>query len=564
MNRHDMKHLLVEEGIVSREAMDRASLLQSEKGGELVHILLNEGLLKERDFTCFMSRHLGIPFITLPSVHLVHDWVKLIPQKLAYRYDAIVVSKLSNILTVAMADPLNIVAIDDLKQATKMQIVPVLACVSEIRNCLDEQFQTAEHLSEVLDSVEDSDIKVIEETSEAEMLEVKENDVPLIRMVNLVLQDAIKQRASDIHFERYEDKFRIRYRIDGVLKEAVMPPVKMHPTVTARLKILSTLDITEKRLPQDGRFKIRLGNKEINFRVSILPTYYGEKVVLRILDTSSLGFGLEKLGFSAGDLKKIKDATEKPFGMILITGPTGSGKSTTLYSVLSKLNTSDRNIMTIEDPVEYQLEGITQTQVHPEIGLTFANGLRSLLRQNPDIILVGEIRDGETADIAVKAALTGHLLFSTLHTNSAAGAVTRLVDMNVEPFLIGASLLVSVAQRLCRKICENCREKVDIPRDVLDRLKIRADIFDGGKAFQGKGCNICHGTGYLGRMAVSETLVITDEIREMILARRSSFDIQTHAVKSGMKTLYEDAIDKFVKGQTTLQEVLRITAEEMI
>ncbi|MBI4971410.1 MAG: Flp pilus assembly complex ATPase component TadA [Candidatus Omnitrophica bacterium] len=564
MNRQEMQSLLVEEGIVSREAMDRARLLQAEKGGELIYILVNEGLMKERDFTCFMSRHLGIPFISLPSIHLVHDLVRLIPQKLAYRYDAIVVSKLSNILTVAMPDPLNILAIDDLKQATGLQIIPVLASVSEIRNCLDEQFQTSEHLSEVIESVEDSDIKVIEESSETELMDVKETDVPLIRMVNLVLQDAIKQRASDIHFERYEDKFRIRYRIDGVLKEAVMPPVRMHPTVTARLKILSTLDITEKRLPQDGRFKIRLGNKEINFRVSVLPTYYGEKVVLRILDTTSLSFGLERLGFNAVDLKKLKEAIEKPYGMILITGPTGSGKSTTLYSILSKLNTSERNIMTIEDPVEYQLEGITQTQVHPEIGLTFANGLRSLLRQNPDIILVGEIRDGETADIAVKAALTGHLLFSTLHTNSAAGAITRLVDMNVEPFLIGASLLISVAQRLCRRICENCKEKVDIPNNVLKRLKIKDDIWGDGKAFQGKGCNVCHGTGYLGRMACSESLIVDDPIREMILARKSSFDIQTHAIKNGMKTLFEDAVDKFAKGYTTLQEVLRITSEEMI
>ncbi len=562
MNEQEIKILLVDEGFVSQEVMDRACLLVQEKGGDLIQALVNEGAIKEKDFTSFMSRHLGIPFITLATIHLVPEWVHLIPQKLAYRYDAIVVSKIANILTVAMADPMNLLDVDDLKHASGMQIIPILAPVSEIRNALDDIFQTSEHLSQVLESVEDADIKVIEESSEIEALEVKETDVLLIKMVNLVLQDAIKQRASDIHFERYEDKFRIRYRIDGVLKEAVMPPVKMHPTVVARLKILATLDITEKRLPQDGRFKIKLGPKEINFRVSILPTYFGEKVVLRILDTSSLSYGLEKLGFSANDLNRIRDSIEKPYGMILITGPTGSGKSTTLYSILSKMNTSDRNIMTIEDPVEYQLEGITQTQVHPEIGLTFASGLRSLLRQNPDIILVGEIRDTETADIAVKAALTGHLLFSTLHTNSASGAITRLVDMNVEPFLIGASLLVSVAQRLCRKICENCRETVDIPKDVLLRLNIKEGLLDKGKAFQGKGCNICHGTGYHGRMAVSEVLVVDDDIREMILARKSSFDIQSRAIEKGMRTLYTDAVEKFAKGQTTLQEILRITAEE--
>ncbi|MBI4398651.1 MAG: Flp pilus assembly complex ATPase component TadA [Candidatus Omnitrophica bacterium] len=563
MSEQEIKQLLIEEGWVSREAMDRACLAMQERGGGLVEMLIQEGFLKEKDFISFMSRHLGIPFISIASVHLDPDWIQLIPQKLAYRYDSIIVSKLGNILTVAMSNPLNLEAIDDLKRATKMQIIPVFAPVSEIRAALDDYFENAGHLSQILELAEeaDADIKVIEEISDAEALEIKETDVPLIKMVNLVLQDAIKQRASDIHFERYEERFRVRYRIDGVLKEAVMPPIKMHPSVVARLKILSLLDITEKRIPQDGRFKIKLGRKEINFRVSVLPTYFGEKIVLRILDASSLGHGLEKLGFTKTNLEKVQDAISKPYGMVLITGPTGSGKSTTLYSILNQLNTSERNIMTVEDPVEYLIEGITQTQVHPEIGFTFAGGLRSLLRQNPDIILVGEIRDSETADIAVKAALTGHLLFSTLHTNSAAGAVTRLVDMKAEPFLIGSSLLVSVAQRLCRKICENCRQSVEIPKEVLSRLGLVLTL-PSGKAFQGKGCNQCHGSGYHGRMAVSEVLVVDDEIREMITRRKSSFGIETRAVEKGMKTLFEDAIAKFSAGHTTLEEILRITSEE--
>lgn len=561
MNKQEIQNLLVSEGYVSKQAMEKASLLHQERGGDFVQILMNEGLIKEKDFTCFMATHLRIPFIGLSSVRLQPDLVKLIPQKLAYRYDAIVISKVSTLLTVAMADPMNPLAIDDLKHATGMQIVPVLAALSEIRGAMEEHYQSAEHLSDVLMSADEGDIQVVEQKSEKEM-ESKESDAPLIKMVNLVLQDAIKQRASDIHFERYEDAFRIRYRIDGALKEAVMPPLKMHQTVVARLKILSSLDITEKRLPQDGRFKIRLGNKEINFRVSVLPTYFGEKVVIRILDPSSLKVGLDQLGFSEANLKKIKQGIDRPYGMILITGPTGSGKSTTIYSILNRLNTPERNIMTIEDPVEYQLEGITQTQVHSEIGLTFANGLRSLLRQNPDIMLVGEIRDSETADIAVKAALTGHLVFSTLHTNSASGAVTRLVDMNVEPFLIGSSVIISVAQRLCRKICDNCKESVEIPKEVYERLKIRPDMLREGAPFRGKGCNACHGTGYHGRMACSEVLEVDDETRDMILARTSSFEIQKRAIKKGMRTLFEDIVDKFVAGKTTLEEVLRITTEE--
>ena len=557
MKQIEIEKLLVEAGFLNRKALERAHLIQNERGGDLIQILVKDGSLKEIDFVAFMASHLRVPFLSILSIHLSQEWIRLIPRNLAYRYDSIVVSKIADILTVALADPMDITAIDDLRQATGMQIAPVFAPRTEIRNALDEFYEGSENLSTVIESVAEDELKILKEKIESEELNVKETDVPLIQMVNLILQDAIRQRASDIHFERFEDRFLVRYRVDGVLKEAVRPPLNVHPAVTARLKILASMDITEKRLPQDGRFKIRFGEKEINFRVSVLPTYFGEKIVLRILDTSSLHFGLDRLGFGESDLKKLKIALEKPYGMVLVTGPTGSGKSTTLYSILNQLNTPERNIMTVEDPVEYHLEGITQTQANPEIGLTFASGLRSLLRQNPDIILVGEIRDGETADISVKAALTGHMVFSTLHTNSAAGSITRLVDMKVEPFLIGASLNISIAQRLCRKICDRCKESVEIPKETLTRLHIKA-----GDAWQGKGCSHCHGTGYLGRMALCEVLEVDDEIRQMIIDGCSSYEIHDRAVKKGMRTLFDDAIDKFTRGLTTLEEILRVTAEE--
>ncbi len=558
-----MQKLLVDEGYVSSASMKQASLIKKEKGGQLVEILLKEGFLQEKDYVCFFAEHSGVPFVSLDYIHLVPDWMELIPQKLAYQYTLIPISKIEKILTVAMANPMDVIAIDDIRNATGMQINPVCAPSSEIKSALDDHYKGDEEFSDALESVdEDGEIEVIENETDIDLLQESENDVPLIKMVNLILQDAIKQRASDIHFERFEDKFQIRYRIDGVLKEAVLPPIKMHPSVIARIKILATLDITEKRLPQDGRFKISLNKKQINFRVSILPTYFGEKIVIRILDSSSLQLGLEKLGYSDYNLKKIKNAIATPYGMVLVTGPTGSGKSTTLYSILNQLNTAERNIMTIEDPVEYEVEGITQTQVHSEIGLTFAGGLRSLLRQNPDIMLVGEIRDSETADIAVKAALTGHLLFSTLHTNSAAGAITRLVDMGIEPFLIGSSMVIVIAQRLCRKICNNCKESVFIDDEAFKRINIDKSLLKDGKAYKGKGCNSCNGSGFLGRMCISEVLEIDNEIQEMILGRKSSFDIHKKSIEKGMKTLFEDVVYKFAQGLTSFDEVIRVTSEE--
>ena len=387
---------------------------------------------------------------------------------------------------------------------------------------------------------------------------------PIVKMVDLILAEALKKRASDVHIEPTEKELRIRYRIDGSLQEAFSLPKRNQNAVLTRLKIMSRLDITESRLPQDGRFKVKLDNKEIDFRVSVLPLNYGGKFVLRALDKSNLGVGLEKLGFLKETLEIFNEGLKRPYGMMLITGPTGSGKSTTLYSILNRLNTPEKNIITIEDPVEYQVEGITQIQARPEIGLTFATGLRGLLRQSPDVIMVGEIRDFETADIAIKASLTGELVLSTLHTNDAAGAITRLIDMGVEPFLIASSVILAAAQRLCRRICPYCKTKVDIPASVFERVGVSKKELEESKVdkfFKGKGCNRCNDTGYYERMGTLEILLIDDKIRDMIIKCVPSDQIKEYAVKHGMSTLRNNALKKFFNGDTTLEEVIRITTE---
>jgi type IV pilus assembly protein PilB len=401
-----------------------------------------------------------------------------------------------------------------------------------------------------------------EKNSGSGVVQISVDDAPVIKMVNFILEKALKSRASDIHFEPYEKEFRIRYRVDGSLKESFSHSLELYPALVARAKIISTLDITERRVPQDGRFRLTLKDRQIDFRVSVLPTYFGEKMVLRVLDRSGIRSGLDKLGFTEKPTRALAEAVKKPYGMILITGPTGSGKSTTLYSILNTLNTPQKNLMTVEDPVEYQVEGITQTQVQPEIGLTFASGLRALLRQSPDIVLVGEIRDAETADIAVKAALTGHLVFSTLHTNSASGAMTRLIDMGVEPFLIASSVVCVGAQRLLRKICPDCKEPATIPPEVLARCKLSKSEWDKIKPYRGKGCIKCNMTGYFGRTGASEVLLVDPDIRELVIQKKSSNVIHELAVEKGMQTLFQNALELFKSGATTLEEVLRVSSPE--
>ena len=531
---------LIDSKLITGKDLERARNLQiKDGGGSLGRILVKEGILSEKDLMSAMSKELSMPAIDLSKYKVDEDCVNLIPEVMARQYKVIPLCRFTDTLIVAMADPLNIFAVDDLKALTKFKVEPVLGTETGILDAIDRCYDSEDRsLSDAIKNAEDSNLEVIsiakEEFDISEAV-LEGETPPIVKMVNLIIQEALRKRASDIHVESEEDYLRVRYRIDGNLQEALKIPKKNQNAVLARLKIMSGMNITESRMPQDGRFKIRLQKKEVDFRVSMLPTAFGGKVVLRALDKANLSMGLDALGFSSDTLARFKEAIAKPFGMILVTGPTGSGKSTTLYSVINQMNTLDKSIITIEDPVEYQVEGITQIQANSDIGLTFANGLRSLLRQSPDIIMIGEIRDFETADIAIKASLTGQLVLSTLHTNDAPTAISRLIDMGVEPFLIASSIVLVAAQRLCRVICKSCK---------------------------GKGCNKCNSTGYLGRIAILEALAVDDKIREMIIESASVDDIRNYAVSKGMKTLREDGMEKYKNGVTTMEEVARVTTEE--
>jgi len=557
--------ILIKNKLVSEDKLKKAIDKQKQKGGNLSKILVDDKVIGERELMAILSQELHIPPINLSRYNIDKGLAALIPERLVKQYNIIPISKLGKRLSIAMSDPLNIFAADDIRALTGCEVDPVIATENEIKQAINMIYgsgtadidQLAKEKQPVVELVEEEDENIaIDEVAH------ESAKAPIVRIVDLIISEAIKRRASDIHVEPQEKNLRIRYRIDGVLHDALTIPKKNENAVVARLKIMSHMDITESRVPQDGRFRIIAKGKEIDFRVSVLPVSFGGKVVLRALDKTNLSIGLEELGFLPEPLELFRKAIKKPFGMILVTGPTGSGKSTTLYSILNKLNTASKNIITVEDPVEYQIEGITQIQANPEIGLTFASGLRSLLRQSPDIIMIGEIRDSETADIAIKASLTGQLVFSTLHTNDAAGAITRLIDMGVEPFLVASSLVMVAAQRLCRKICPNCKEKYEVPKSALER--IGDGLARGKKTFyRGKGCKKCNNTGYFGRVGTLEVLTINDEIREMIVNRVSSDKIRDFAAqKQSMKLLRDNALTKFTNGTTTLEEVLRITSEE--
>jgi type IV pilus assembly protein PilB len=556
--------ILLSSKCLTQEQLDKAFQIQRQKSGvSLRKILVEEGFITENELVSLLSQQLKVPPISLSRYKIDPQIINLIPERIARHYHLIPISRIGNTLTVSMSDPLNIFALDDLKTLTQCEIDPVLSTDKEILGAINKYYQKdALELSRILEeSKAQKGLEVIEEKEGIDISEtIQESEQPpIVKIVNLMIAQALKKRASDIHIEPTEGNLRIRYRIDGALHDIFSFPKRSQNAILARIKILSGLDITESRLPQDGRFKVKFENREVDFRVSVLPITFGGKVVLRALDKSNLSIGLERLGFLPEPLALFKEAIANPFGMILVTGPTGSGKSTTLYSILNQLNTYDKNIITIEDPVEYLIEGITQIQVNPEIGLNFASGLRSLLRQSPDIIMVGEIRDSETADIAVKASLTGQLVFSTLHTNDAAGTITRLIDMGVEPYLVASSLIMTSAQRLCRKICPNCKEPHPIAGSILDELGLK---IEKGKVFyRGKGCPTCNYTGFYGRMGVLEVLMIDDQIREMIVKGASSDQIEIYAVKRGMKTLRDNGLINFLNGQTTLEEVMRITTE---
>jgi len=549
---------------LKKKDIDEAIELQKRKGIGLDRALIEKGLINEEDLMVLLVKELHIPFINLKKYRIDPALKAVIPERLARQYRLIPISRLESTITVAIADPLNIFAIDDLKNLTGSEIDVVMSTDSDILVAIDSYYgsKLSSSVQDASKDVDLEDFEIITEKEGADDSEVSVDEgeqAPIIRMVNLIIREGLRQRASDIHIEPMEDCVRVRYRIDGVLEDGMTLPRENQNAATVRIKIMSRLDITASRIPQDGRFKMKTSQQEVDFRVSLLPTTFGQKIVMRILDKKNLSVGLDGLGFSKGAVEILKEGIASPFGMILVTGPTGSGKSTSLYSIINELNTVDKNIITVEDPVEYLIEGLSQIQARPEVGLTFASGLKAMLRQSPDIVMVGEIRDSETADIAIKAALTGQLVFSTLHTNDAAGAMTRLVDMGVEPFLVASSVVLVVAQRLCRRICPHCKKKENIPASVLTALKY--DFGSQNTFYKGKGCDHCRNTGYFGRLGVTEILKVDEQVRDMLIRGQSSDEIKVYArAEQKMVVLWEDIIHKFIDGETTLAEVLRVTS----
>jgi len=560
--------LLVREKLITPMQLRRAMEDQRGSGGRLGHALTKMGYLDENALTAFLAKQYGVPSINLSDFEIDPEVLKLIPKEVAQRHQVIPINRSGNTLMVAMADPSNIYAIDDLKFVTNYNIDVVVASETAIAESLEKYYTSSVSFDDVMiDFVEDEEDLEFAEEMEEDInvldLEKSAGDAPVVKLVNLILLDAIRKNASDIHVEPYEKQLRIRYRIDGVLYEVMKPPFKLRHAITSRLKIMSSLDIAERRLPQDGRIKMKMGRgKEMDFRVSVLPTMWGEKIVLRLLDKSNLQLDMTKLGFEEQALADFKESLHKPFGMILVTGPTGSGKTTTLYSALSELNKTTTNLSTAEDPIEFNLFGINQVQMNDAIGLNFASALRAFLRQDPDIIMVGEIRDFETAEISVKAALTGHLVLSTLHTNDAPSSVSRLLNMGIEPFLVASSCNLIGAQRLVRKLCADCREQVDIPDETLVDIGVPPEEVDDFTVQRGAGCRTCNNTGYKGRIAVYEIMTITEEIREFILNGASTMELKREAIRQGMKTLRMSAITKLREGNTSLDEVVRATAPD--
>jgi len=557
--------LLVRENLITPAQLQKALEEQKRSGGRLGANLCKLGFIKEEQLTEFLSKQYGVPAVNLKEFDIDPEVIKLIPEEVARKHMAIPINRSGNTLIVAMADPSNIFAQDDIKFLTGYNVEVVVAPENAIKEAIDKYYEQGENLEEVLGDLENIDIELSEEEEEVNIadLEKASEEAPVIKLVNLILTDAIKRNASDIHIEPYEKTFRVRYRIDGVLYEVLKPPMKMKNAIISRIKIMSGMDIAERRLPQDGRIKIKLGkDREMDYRVSVIPTLFGEKVVLRLLDKSNLQLDMTKLGFDEEQLKLFKEAISRPYGMVLVTGPTGSGKTTTLYSALSELNKPEVNICTAEDPVEYNLMGINQVQMHEEIGLNFAAALRSFLRQDPDIILVGEIRDFETAEIAVKAALTGHLVLSTLHTNDAPSTVNRLLNMGVEPFLVASSVNLILAQRLVRKICPECKEPVDINPQVLIDMGMDPELAKDTVVYKGRGCYNCNNTGYKGRIAVYEVMMLYEELKDMILNGASAAELKREAIRLGMKTMRMSGLDKIRQGITTPEEVARVTAAD--
>lgn len=572
--------LLVSSGLITAEKLEEALEEQKRTGIKLGQILIEKNIITEKQLLQFLSEQFSIRFVELSNQELDPKVVGLIPEATARRYNLIAISKTGNTLSVAMMDPLNIVVLDELKLMTGLNIEPVFALEEDILTAIDKYYGTQsskQALDEILKSTSveegEDNLSVVEDKSKEDedivSLENKGEAGPIIKMVNVIISSAIKSHASDIHIEPSYKETKVRFRIDGVLHPQPSIPKKFHNAIVSRLKIMASLDISEHRIPQDGRIKIKIHEKEIDLRVSVLPCVYGEKIVMRILDSSGLKLRLEDLGFEPENLAIFSKCIRAPHGINLITGPTGSGKSTTLYSALATLNSPDVNISTIEDPVEYNLEGINQVNVNPDVGLTFASGLRAFLRQDPDIIMVGEIRDFETMSIAINAAMTGHLVFSTLHTNDAPGAITRIGMMGIEPFLTSSTLLMVVAQRLVRTICKNCKEPYEVKPELILGLGASSSLIEKNLKngnlvlYKGKGCEKCSNTGYKGRIGIHEILEVNDEIRNLIIAKATSNQIKEVAKKNGMITLRESALRKMFLGITTVEEVMRVTGTDV-
>ncbi|CAG1066232.1 Type II secretion system protein E [uncultured bacterium] len=556
--------LLLRERLITTDQLKKAIDEQKKSGGRLGYNLTKLGFITEKDLTGFLSRQYGIPTIDLSSHEVDHEIVKLIPEDVAQKYQVIPVSRTGSTLVVAMADPSNIFAIDDIKFLTGYNVEPLVASDASIKTAIEKYYEASEMggLEGVLTEFDEGEMEVVQDEEEVDISDLKKavEDAPVVKLVNLILTDAIKKGASDIHIEPYEKTFRVRYRIDGVLHEVMKPPIKLKNAIVSRIKIISQLDIAERRLPQDGRIKLKLSkNKEMDYRVSVLPTLFGEKVVMRLLDKSNLQLDMTKLGFEQKALNDFMGAIHKPWGIVLVTGPTGSGKTTTLYSALSELNKTSENISTAEDPVEFNLLGINQVQIHEDIGLNFAASLRSFLRQDPDIIMVGEIRDYETAEIAIKAALTGHLVLSTLHTNDAPSTVNRLLNMGIEPFLVSSACNLILAQRLARKICKDCKTKMPSAEKVLIDLGVPPAEAARMDVFKGSGCATCGGTGYKGRIALYEVMPFSEPVKELVLNGSSTAEIKRAAIRDGMKSLRMSGVTKVAEGVTTIEEILRVT-----
>jgi len=561
--------VLIEDGLLLPNQLEEAVAIQRSEGGRLLKILTDKEFVTEQDMAFSMGRCLNTPPVNLSKIRVPEDIMALVPREMAAANKLVPIARLNGKLFVAMADPTNVLAVDDVKRRVQLEIVPMIATERAVSDALSGIHSGGTNMSKVLKQVAEEAAQSAEsvevhatrrEEIDLDRLASDSEDAPVIKIVNLILAQAVKEKASDIHIEPFQNSLKLRYRVDGELMQAESPPKALQLAITSRIKILAGLNIAERRVPQDGRFRIKVMGKEVDLRISILPTAHGEKIVIRILDKSSLTASIDQMGMDTSTLDKFKKAIDAPHGMILVTGPTGSGKTTTLYSVLHELNNPTYNIVTVEDPIEYEVVGINQVAVRADIGLDFASALRSILRQDPDIVMVGEIRDNETADIAVKAALTGHQVLSTLHTNDAAGAITRLDDMGIEPFLISSSILMSCAQRLVRRVCTNCKEEFVPEPETFEKMGMKPSkeaVF-----FHGTGCDRCKSRGYLGRVAIIEALPVSEAVRRLIVKRASASVIKNQAVSEGMKTLRMVGVEKALEGITTLEEVWRVTSED--